>query len=33
VFKGADAYKKSETFKERAAGMLAVKRLIFKFEA
>lgn len=30
VFKGADAYKKSESFKERASGMLAVKRVIFR---
>lgn len=30
VFKGADAYKKSEFFKERPAGMMAVKRVLYR---
>jgi len=31
VFKGADAYKKSELFKEHPTWMMAVKRVIYKY--
>jgi len=30
VFKGADAYKKSKSFKERPAGMMVVKCVIYR---
>jgi len=31
MFKGVDAYKKSETFKEHTTGLLVVKRVIYRY--